>query len=125
MTTYTTIDIADIFMLTTQAIFEAFEDELLDYRRFVNSKMVDLGIDNIVYKGRPVMWMPSCPSGNMYFLNPTYLYVVIDPDYFMDMTEWKAIPDQVNDRVAQVICTMQMLITRPIAQMVMSGITVG
>ena len=61
------------------------------------------------------MWARSCPSGKMYFINAEYLKLVIDPDYFMDMTEWKTIPDQVNDRVAQIVCAMQMITTRPVA----------
>ena len=125
MQLYTKINLKDIFMVTTQDIFEAYEDELLDYKRIVNQTLADASFEHIVYKGRPIMWARLCPSGNMYFINPRYLYVVIDPDYFMDMTEWKAIPDQVNDRVAQIMCTTQMIVTMPIAQMVMSGIVVG
>lgn len=125
MQLYTSINIKDIFMLTTQDIYEAYEDELLDYMRIVNKSLADASFEHIVFKGRPIMWARLCPEGNMYFLNPRYLYVVIDPNYYMDMTEWKSIPDQVNDRVAQIICTIQMIITRPIAQMVMTGIVPG
>lgn len=125
MQLYTKIEQKDIFMVTTQDIYEAYEDELLDYKVIQNSTLADASFEHMVYKGRPIMWARLCPSGNMYFLNPRYLYVVIDPDYFMDMTDWKAIPDQVNDRVAQIICTTQMIITRPVSQLVMTGITVG
>lgn len=125
MTLYTKIAIKDIFMVTTQDIFEAYEDELLDYKRIVNQTLADASFEHIVFKGRPIMWARLCPAEHMYFLNPRYLYVVIDPTYFMDMTEWKAIPDQVNDRVAQIVCTTQMIVTRPIAQLVMTGIKVG
>lgn len=125
MATYTSIEIKDIFMLTTQAIFEAYEDELLEYKQIVNQTLADASFEHIVFKGRPIMWSEKCTDGYMYFLNPRYLYCVIDPSYFMDMTDWKDIPDQVNDRVAQIVSTIQMICTRPISQAVMTGIVVG
>ena len=125
MTVYEGVETKDIFLYTTQAVFEAYEDELLEVQKYTKSELVDSNYESLVFKGRPVMWAPSCPTGYMYFINPEYLYVVKDPDYFMDMTEWKPIPDQVNDRVAQILCTMQLVCSRPVSQQVMTGITVG
>lgn len=125
MSLYTKINRKDIFLLTTQAVYEAYEDELLDYKVIQNQTLGDASFEHQVFKGRPMMWAEGCPTGYMYFINPRYLYCVIDPGYFMDMTEWKAIPDQVNDRVAQIVSTIQMIVTRPVAQMVMTGIVVG
>ena len=84
--------------------------------------MYDAGFDVLNYRGRPIMWCPSAPSGYMYFLNTSYINLVIDPGYWMEMDEWKPIPNQPKDRVTQIVCTMQMLITRPICQLVMTGI---
>jgi hypothetical protein len=42
----------------------------------------------------------------MYFLNTKYLKLVKDPGLFMDMTPWKDIPEQVNDRIAQIISAL-------------------
>lgn len=125
MLTYTKIETKDIFLVTTQDIYEAYEDNVLEYKQIVNKDLGDASFEHLVFKGRPFLWARLCPTGYMYFLNPRYLYVVIDPGYFMDMTEWKAIPDQVNDRVAQIVCTIQMITTRPVGQMVMTGIEVG
>jgi hypothetical protein len=125
MTLYEGLEIKDIFMLTTQAVFEAYEDELLEYQKYTTTKLIDAGFDTLNFKGRPLMWAPSCPAGYMYFINPEYLYPVKDPDYFMDMTEWKPIPDQVNDKTAQIVNTIQLICSRPISQQVMTGITVG
>lgn len=125
MTNYKGINYSDIFMYTTQDIYEAYEDELLEVQKYTKSDLVDAKFESLVFKGRPIMYAPSCPTGYMYFINPEYLYAVKDPDYFMDMTEWKPIPDQVNDRVAQILCTLQLICTRPVSQQVMTGIIVG
>ena len=125
MTKYEQINYNNIFMLTTQSVFEALEDELLDIQKYTTDALLTGKFEHLIFKSRPVMWTPSCASGNMYFINPEYLYAVIDPEYFMDMTEWKPIPDQVNDRVAQIVCTLQMICTRPVSQQVMTGIVVG
>ena len=125
MTIYQGIEYSDIFMYTTQAVFEALEDELLEIQKYTSTDLIETSFDSIQFKNRPVMWAPSCPTGYMYFINPEYLYPVKDPDYYMDMTEWKAIPDQVNDRVAQILCTLQLVCSRPISQQVMTGIVVG
>ncbi|KKL92145.1 hypothetical protein LCGC14_1887570, partial [marine sediment metagenome] len=53
-------------------------------------------------KGIPMIWSPACSDETMYFLNTTFLSFVYDPAMFFDMTAWKPIPEQVNDRAAQI-----------------------
>ena len=122
ITTFSRLEINDLAMVTTQTVFEAYEDESLELLRFSKGDTGDPSFGNLTYRGRPIMWARSCPSGKMYFINAEYLKLVIDPDYFMDMTEWKTIPDQVNDRVAQIVCAMQMITTRPVALGVLTGL---
>lgn len=112
----------DIFILTDQTVFELYEDEQLEIKQLVNTQAADSGFDTLTFKGRPMFWCPSAPSGNMYFLNPMYLKLVIDPGYFMEMTEWKPIPNQVNDRVAQIVSALNIVCSRPIAEGVLTGI---
>jgi hypothetical protein len=123
LTKYAKTEVKDFCMMTDQTTFEAFEDMMLDMKQFFNQDLIDAGFENLVFKGRPLMWAPSAPSAKMYFINPNYLKLVIDPDYFMDMTSWKEIPDQVNDRVAQIVCAMNFITTRPIAEGILTGIT--
>lgn len=123
ITKYTNSEIKDIFLITTQEIFEMYEDEQLEIKRIVNQKAADAGFDNLTFKGRPIFWSPSAPSGKMYFINPNHLYMVIDPDYFMEMTEWKPIPNQVNDRAAQIVSALQIVTSRPIAEGVLYDIS--
>jgi len=123
MTKYSKNEIAGLFLLTDQTTFEAYEDELLDYLRISDKTMTDLGFENLKFKGRPIMWAPSAPSAKIYFINPQYMKLMIDDSLFMSMTEWKAIPDQVNDRTAQIVSTMNMVCSRPIAEGILTGIT--
>ncbi len=123
LTKYAKTETKDIFMMTDQTTFEAYEDVSLELKQFVNQKLIDAGFDNLVFKGRPLMWSPAAQATQISFINPNYLKLMIDPDYFMDMTEWKPIPDQVNDRVAQVVCAMNLCTSRPIASGVLHTIT--
>lgn len=96
-------DSTDI-IVSGQLPYEYYEDEVFDtHYRVTNNKLADAGFENQVYKGRPMIWSPSCADSRMYFLNTNFLYFVYDPMMFFDMTEWKPIPDQVNDRAAQII----------------------
>lgn len=94
------MDAPDI-IVTGQTVYEYYEDEGLDYYRIQNNKLADMGFHNISFKGIPMIWSPSCGT-RMYFLNTNYLKYKYDPRMFFDMTAWKDIPEQVNDRVAQI-----------------------
>jgi hypothetical protein len=59
----------------------------------------------------------------MYFVNPQYLKLVTDEAFWMEMTDWKQIPDQPFDKVAQIVCACNMVVRRAICQKVLTGIT--
>ena len=120
---YAQTELKDIVIVTTQDIYEYYEDECFEMKVLQNTMLADAGFDTLQYRGRPMMWAPSAPSGNMYFVNTSYLKLMKDDDYWMDMTDWKEIPDQPNDRVAQVTCVMNLITSRPIAHNVLTGIT--
>jgi hypothetical protein len=110
-------------ILSDQWSYEQYEAAVLTFYRVTNRKMADAGFENQTFKGIPMVWTPSIagevagiagsPSpgsstpvaGTLYFLNTGYLSLVYDPAYWFDMTEWKPIPDQVNDRAAQIMST--------------------
>lgn len=122
ISTYSQLEIGQLAMFTTQTVWETYEDESLELLRFSSKDKGDPSFDTLTYRGRPIMWCRSCPSGNMYFINAEYMKLVVDPDYFMDMTDWKTIPDQVGDKVAQIICAMQLVTSRPVALGVLTSI---
>jgi hypothetical protein len=119
---YSRAELADIVLVTTQTVFELYEDVCLEMKILQNTMMADAGFDSIVFKGKTMLWCPSAPSGNMYFINPKYVKLITDESFFMEMTDWKQIPDQPFDKVAQIICTMNMINQRPIANSVLTGI---
>lgn len=120
---YSRTELRDIFIVTDQASFELYEDVCLDMKILQNTMLADAGFDTIQFRGRPIMWCPSAPAGKMYFINPNFMKLVVDEDYWMEMTEWKTIPDQPNDRVAQIVCALNLVTSRPIALKVLKGIT--
>lgn len=114
-------DRPDILM-TTQFVFEQYEDNILDKYQHTDKKMNDLGFENLKFKNIPLVWSPACGAGRMYFLNTRFLSFVYDPALFFDMTEWKAIPDQINDRAAQIITACSLTTNRRRVQGILRGI---
>lgn len=104
-------DAADI-ILSGQTPYEYYEDAVLSYYRVQNNKLADAGFHNQTFKGIPMVWSPSCADTRMYFLNTNYLTFKYDPRLFLDMTEWKSIPDQPNDRAAQIVLAGSLTVAR-------------
>lgn len=94
------MDAPDI-ILSDMNSYELYEATVIPAYRVSNNRLADMGFDNQSYKRIPMVWSPAL-TARMYFLNTRFIEFVYDPGYFFDMTEWKAIPNQVNDRAAQV-----------------------
>jgi hypothetical protein len=77
--------------------------------------------ENILFKGRPVVWSPSCGEGDMYFLNDRYLEWVADEYANFEMTEWKTAQNTL-DRVAQVIVSGNLVCSARNRQGILFGI---
>jgi hypothetical protein len=94
-------------ILCDQETYEYYENATLTYYRIMNNKMADMGFENQTFKGMPMVWSPSVTE-RLYFLNSHFLRLIYDPAQYFSMTEWKPIPDQINDRAAQIItaCTL-------------------
>jgi hypothetical protein len=119
---YDKTNVKEIALVTNQTIYELYEDVCLDMKILSNTMMGDAGFDTIVFKGKPIMWCPSAPSGNMYFINTAHYKLKIDSDAFMEMTNWKEIPNQVKDKAAQIVCTLNAVCDRPVVNKVLTGI---
>jgi hypothetical protein len=109
-------------ILTGQTPYEYYEDNVLDKFQINDKKLADLGFENIKFKNIPMVWSPECANTRMYMLNTRFLSFVYDPAVFFDMTEWKAIPDQINDRAAQIITACSMTTNRRRVHGVLRGI---
>lgn len=120
---YSGSETKDIVIMTTQAIFEYYEDECYEMKQLSNTMLADAGFETVNFRGKPIIWGPSSVEGNMYFINPSYIKMICDQTYWMDMTDWKPIPNQPNDKVAQIVCVMNTTCSRPVCQLVLTGIT--
>lgn len=115
--------LADYTLVTDQVTFEAYEDETLEYKRIVNQTLADAGFEHLTFKGRPFLWSPQAPEARVYMLNTNAIQLVCDEAEFMQMTEWKPIPDQPNDRMAQIVVVLNMVSPRPVVNGVLYNIT--
>lgn len=110
-------------LITTQVVAELFDDEVLEQRMIINTKEgADPESMSTAWKGIPLQWSNQCPSGRMYFISSKYLGVNIDSDVNFEMTEWKTIPNQVNDRVAQIVVKLEAITNRRRALGVLTAI---
>lgn len=115
-------DAPDI-ILSGQVPYEYYEDEAVDtHLRIMDTKLADMGFQNQTFKGIPMIWSPSCADTRMYFLNTNFIKFKYDPSMFFDMTEWKPIPDQPNDRAAQIMLAGAFTVSRRRCQGVMHTI---
>lgn len=112
---------APTIMVTDQTSYELYEDEVVEQKQIVNKTLGDAEFDNVIFKGRPLIWSSECTSGYMYFLNDNYLSLKIDPSIFFQATEWKTIPNQL-DRVMQLVCKCNFVTSRRASQGVLTGI---
>lgn len=104
------MDAPDIILSDMQS-YEYYEDTVLPFLRLQNTKLADVGFDNQTFKRIPMVWTPAM-TGRMYFLNTRFIKFIYDPNYFFDMTEWKPIPNQVNDKAAQIMLACCFATTR-------------
>lgn len=98
-------------IVSDQTSYERYEDDVTEQKRIVNKTLGDAGFENIEFKGVPMIWS-SKMSQRMYFLNTRFIKLKYDPAMFFDMTNWKEIPNQPQDRVAQIVTAMNFMTSR-------------
>ena len=68
-------------IVTTQAIYDAYETSLQANKRFSGSEEIaNAGFDTLRFKGASVVVDSHCPDGQMYFLNTNYLDFKVHKD---------------------------------------------
>ena len=56
-------------LITTQSLFEKYTSLVQPSLRIQNTKLADIGFQNLEYQGVPMVWDDACPTGWMLFLN--------------------------------------------------------
>jgi len=111
--------------VTTQSIYEDYEEEAREMGHVVmNAKqnMIDLGFGDMMYKGHPITWSPTCKAESLYLLNTNYLRWVSDSRANMSLGKWLDIVNQPGDVVAHALLKGNLVCSRPRAQKVIFNI---
>lgn len=100
-------------IVCSQDVYEIYEGETLEIARIMISdrKLADLGFGDLAYKGRPITWSPSCPSGYLYMLNTQFLEFAYDPIDFFTLGEWLPIVNQPRDRIAHSMTVCNLVVS--------------
>jgi len=99
-------------ILTTQEIYEIYEDEALAMGQIQlgsnsGTQRANLGFGEMDFKGAKLYWDPNCPAGEMYFLNSDTIEFTHDPEVWLSMTDWKPVHNTL-DRHAQVVTVAEL-----------------
>jgi hypothetical protein len=76
------------FIVTTPTLRDGYERSLHPQQRYVESKTVEAGWQNITHKGVPVVADPYVSSGVLYALNLNYLSLRSHKDYNFTAPKW-------------------------------------
>lgn len=76
-------------IITTQTLYEKYVSLVQPSYRTTNTKLGDIGFQNIEYMGVPIVWDDACPTGYMYYLNDKYLRLRVHPDADFKVTDKK------------------------------------
>jgi len=90
-------------ILTTQLLFEKYEDLLQPQERFMDAKTADGGFQNLMFKGAPIVYDNFVTTGDMFFLNTKYLRLVGNSDVWFKPTPFVR-PNNIDARYAQILC---------------------
>lgn len=109
-------------LIASQNVFEWYESQVDARHMIVDKATADAGFINLLYKGTPFVWSWKLDD-NLYFLQTDHLYLCIDSKRDFALTDWKAIPQQVNDFVAQLYIRLQFITDNRRRQGVLHTIT--
>jgi hypothetical protein len=73
-------------IFTTQTLYEKYESTLQTSLRYTDTKMADVGFQNLMFRTAPVLFDQACPAGIVYFLNSKYLTIVGHKDRWFEQT---------------------------------------
>lgn len=102
-------------VLTTQALYEAYEDSLVDQIRYTNTEMADAGFQNLAFKGAAITYDADQKVNIMDFLNLRYMELVGHTDTWFKNTPFVK-PNNRDARTSQILCYGQLTVKKRSAQ---------
>ena len=109
-------------ILTTQTLFEKYEDLLQPQERFMDSKTADGGFQNLLFKGAPIVYDEYVTAGEMFFLNTKYIRLVGHSENWFKPTPFVR-PTNQDARYAQILCYGELTISNRSRQGVLTAKT--
>ena len=106
-------------ILTTQAIYELYEDQNVGKLRITDTKLMDVGFENLKFKGVTMMWDEQATAGRLYVLNSNFINMTIHRKRNFVMTPFKTPIDQ-DGRIAQILVAGNMTLNNSRFQGVMT-----
>ena len=84
-------------IVTTQAIYDAYETSLQANKRFAGDDAIaNAGFDSLRFKGATVVVDSHCPAGHMYFLNTNYLDFKVHQDRNFQFEDFRRLESSDN-----------------------------
>lgn len=102
-------------IIGTQALYEAYEDSLVDQIRYTNTDMADAGFQNLMFKACPITYDADQTPLKMDFLNLRYLRVIGHSDTWFKNTPFVR-PNNRDARSSQILCYGQFVTLKRSAQ---------
>jgi hypothetical protein len=91
------------FLLTSQTVYEYYENSLTDLIRYGDSRSGDQGFTELLFKRTPIIWDPQIGiTDEIYFINTKYFQLVIHSDGDFVTTDFVE-PDNQAAKVAKIL----------------------
>jgi len=122
---YNTISVGNdqpTIIITTQALYEAYEALLEGQIRYTDTDVADGGFQNLLFKGAPVTFDNAATAGQMMFLNTKYLQLVAHSDVWFKPTPFVR-PTNQDAVFSQLLCYGQLTCSNRARQGYMFGAT--
>jgi hypothetical protein len=122
---YNTISVGNdqpTIIITTQALYEAYEALLEGQIRYTDTDVADGGFQNLLFKGAPVTFDDAATAGQMMFLNTKYLQLVAHSDVWFKPTPFVR-PTNQDAVFSQLLCYGQLTCSNRARQGYMFGAT--
>jgi len=108
-------------LLSTQALYEAYEDQNAGKQIIRDNKLLDVGFENLRFKGITWMWDELVLNNHLYVLNSDFINVTIHRNRNFAMTPFQKPIDQ-DGKIAQILTAGNMTLNNSRHQGVMTFI---
>ena len=109
-------------MVTTRTLFDVVEGQTQVNQRYEEAELAEVGFQNLIVNGIPVVSDYLCPSGYLYFLNENLIDFKSHKDFFFVREPWMRPVDQYVF-TTQIVWVGQLLCKRRNAHGYYSGLS--